>query len=199
MANAERGLWSVLSEGMARASIMGSNPHITSSRDAYASLRKIYGYFSYFAPQPSFAYLTNPVNRVCQILCAHFVAMQLIMTPITRNEWVAREDKKKRTENEEVTARWFSALHRNVPAEWMPYYEWTMWVESEVAKGRVFNGLVEGENEEGAATLEEKPQGPSVNWDEDIHDMVFEERQVYLFQIPHCIRQRAIAEENISI
>lgn len=87
--------------------------------------------------------------------------MQLTMTPITRNEWVEREGKTEERGNEGVTVRWFSALHRDVPEEWLPYYEWTMWVESEVAKGRVFNGLVEGEDDEGDASGAE---GQGIQW-----------------------------------
>ncbi|RDL38002.1 uncharacterized protein BP5553_05435 [Venustampulla echinocandica] len=112
---------------------------VTSSRDAYLELGKIYGAFSYYMPHSEFAELINPSNLVCQVLQAHFVALQLTMTPITSQEWAGRESSKGGGGD---TLRWFTVLHRNVPDEMMKYYEWTMWVESEVSAGRIFNGVV---------------------------------------------------------
>ena len=122
---------------------------------AYANLRKIYGYFSFQAPQAHFSHLINPSNRVSQLLQAHFVAMQLIMTPVTRNEWAGRDERRQHRDNEGTTVKWFRPLHQNVPKEWMVYYEWTMWVEREVWRGTIFNGVVDEEVNGGRSEPEE--------------------------------------------
>ncbi|EPE36574.1 Zn2/Cys6 DNA-binding protein [Glarea lozoyensis ATCC 20868] len=123
---------------------------ITSSRDAWHELRKIYAHFSYFMPQSSFNHLINPANRTCQILQSHFIALQLVMTPITQNEHLDNGDPTKEIrENSGTTGRWFRPLHRNVPDDMLEYYKWPMWVEKEVMGGRVFDGVVRKEDENG--------------------------------------------------
>lgn len=113
---------------------------MTLATTAYIELGNIYGLFSYYMPHSEFAELINPSNLVCQVLQAHFVALQLTMAPITRSEW---EDDKAAKDDQggKDSAKWFIALHRNVPDEMMEYYEWTMWVESEVSAGRIYNGV----------------------------------------------------------
>ncbi|KAG9229064.1 hypothetical protein BJ875DRAFT_211741 [Amylocarpus encephaloides] len=140
---------------------------ITSSRDAWMCLKKIYGLFSYLMPQASFTYYIDPRNRVCQILQAHFVALQLIMTPVTRNEKVVSDQKKNLRVNDGTTAKWFRPLHKDVPVEWSRYYEWTMWVERECSEGRVYNGIVKVEDEDEASFCENGwPQSRSVEVDD---------------------------------
>ncbi|KUJ12226.1 uncharacterized protein LY89DRAFT_225053 [Mollisia scopiformis] len=118
---------------------------ITSSGDAYIELRKIYSLFSYDMQHDEFREFTNPVNEVCQLLQAHFVAMQLIMTPITKSEWKDRESAAR--ESDEVgdgsTGRWLKTLHDNMPLHLIEYYEWTLWIDDEVQKGRIYNGVYE--------------------------------------------------------
>lgn len=87
-----------------------------------------------------FREFTNPANEVCQLLQAHFVAMQLIMTPITRAEWKDRESYKS-DEGDGTTGRWLRTLHSTIPVHMLKYYEWTLWVDDEVQRGRLYNGV----------------------------------------------------------
>ncbi|EHK99279.1 hypothetical protein M7I_4844 [Glarea lozoyensis 74030] len=77
-------------------------------------------------------------------------ALQLVMTPITQNEHLDNGDPTKEIrENSGTTGRWFRPLHRNVPDDMLEYYKWPMWVEKEVMGGRVFDGVVRKEDENG--------------------------------------------------
>lgn len=109
-------------------------------------LRKVYELFSYLMPYDEFREFTDPNNAVCQLLQAHFVSMQLIMTPITRNEWEGR--KNSTADNEDgKTGHWLKAIHKSIPKGMEPYYEWTLWVEREVyERGRLMNGDYGGVN-----------------------------------------------------
>jgi hypothetical protein len=79
------------------------------------------------------------------------------MTPITQNEHIEGSSPKEARENAGTTGRWFRPLHKDVPAEFLEYYEWPMWVEKEVIEGRVFNGVVKRENENGEFIEEAAP------------------------------------------
>jgi hypothetical protein len=128
-----------------------SNPKI-----AWQELRKIYGHFSFFMPKSSFFHLINPENRVCQILQSHFVALQIVMDPITQQEVPKNRAARTRDESKQA-GKWFKPLHKSVPAEWLPYYEWPMWVEKEVLEGRIVDGSVSIEGEVGDIVEETAP------------------------------------------
>ena len=105
-------------------------------------LRKIYQQFSYTMSHDEFAEFTNPANDVGKLLQAHFVAMQLIMTPISKVEYVGRPSRAQspepsRVNNDGTTVRWLKALHRNIPPHMLKYYEWPLFIENEVAHGRI--------------------------------------------------------------
>jgi hypothetical protein len=78
------------------------------------------------------------------------------MTPITQNEHLDENSTEGARKNAGTTGRWFRPLHKDVPAEFLKYYEWPMWVEREVIEGRVFNGVVVRENEN--YEIVEKPE-----------------------------------------
>jgi len=106
-------------------------------------LRKVYELFSYTMPYSEFREFTDPNNKVCQLLQAHFVAMQLIMTPITRSEW---EGRRNATSGEEdgKSGHWLKTIHRNIPADMKTYYEWTLWIDREVyQRGKSTNESLE--------------------------------------------------------
>lgn len=90
-------------------------------------------------PYDQFREFVNPQNEVCKLLQAHFVALQLIMTPITKVEWAGRENTSESGNG--VTGRWLIGVHSHISAHMSEYYEWTRWVEQEVFQGRVYNGL----------------------------------------------------------
>jgi hypothetical protein len=102
------------------------------------NLREMYKLFSYTMPPDEFREFINPQNEVCKLLQAHFIALQLIMTPITKNEQVGRE--RPTVADDGGSARWLVALHSNIPVLMLKYYEWTLWIEQEVQQGRVYNG-----------------------------------------------------------
>jgi hypothetical protein len=108
------------------------------------NLREMYKLFSYTMPPDQFREYINPQNEVCKLLQAHFVALQLIMTPITKNEWAGRESHMEADLSAASvkggSARWLAALHSNIPVPMLKYYQWTLWVEQEVQQGRVYDG-----------------------------------------------------------
>jgi hypothetical protein len=97
----------------------------------------MYKLFSYSMPQDGFREFTDPRNEVCRLLQAHFVALQLIMAPITKHELDGRENNTETGNG--FTGCWLTGLHSNIPDSMLQYYEWTMWVELEVYQGRVYN------------------------------------------------------------
>jgi hypothetical protein len=111
-------------------------------------LRKFYAAFSYTMSHSDFKEFINPANQICQLLQTHLLALQLTMTPVTKNEWVEKDVPKGRMTRNGVTSRWFSSLHNNIPDDMREYYEWPMWVENEVKQNRVFNGVVKRDVEE---------------------------------------------------
>jgi hypothetical protein len=112
------------------------------------ALRKFYALFSYTMPHHEFQELINPANQICKLLLAHFLALQLTLTPVSKNEWAEKDVPKQKMTNNGVTSRWFPALHKDIPEELMEYYEWPLWVENEVKENRVYNGVVKREVEE---------------------------------------------------
>ena len=116
-----------------------------------------------FLSQEDFVDFINPANNIGKLLQAHFVSMQLIvsiyrsiwpfivtnltqMTPITNSERVHRQLVNPDEEFPDATRSnptigWLSSLHSNIPPEMMGYFEWTLWVEQEVHKGKLYSGV----------------------------------------------------------
>ncbi|KAH7356409.1 hypothetical protein BKA65DRAFT_579287 [Rhexocercosporidium sp. MPI-PUGE-AT-0058] len=118
---------------------------VTSSQDAYMELRKYYGLFM-FLSQEDFIHFINPTNNVGKLLQAHFVSLQLIMTPITNSERAHRQlvnpdEEPDNPTRSNPTVGWLASLHSNIPPEMMEYFEWTLWVEQEVHKGKLYSGV----------------------------------------------------------
>lgn len=102
-------------------------------------LRKIYALFMQMS-YDEFRHFTDPKNDTCQLLQAHFVAMQLIMTPITKAEWAGRQTRVA-TKPDGRSARWLENLHQTVPLHMLEYYKWTMWIERAVVEGDICYGI----------------------------------------------------------
>ncbi|KAH8791000.1 hypothetical protein F5882DRAFT_400844 [Hyaloscypha sp. PMI_1271] len=100
---------------------------VTSSKEAYIGLGKVYQLFM-MMPHEEFREFTDSKNEVCQLLQAHFVAMQLIMTPISKVEWGKRKSPTE-MKTDGRTGRWLTTLHNAMPPHMRGYYEWTLWVE----------------------------------------------------------------------
>ncbi|TGO65597.1 hypothetical protein BOTNAR_0077g00240 [Botryotinia narcissicola] len=125
---------------------------ITSSKDvkfpltsrannlAYLSLRSIYNIFSFTMSHEDFRDLTRISNDAGNAILAHLVALQLIMTPITRVERLQRDTRHVVRDkfNDGKTVKWLRHLHANVPNHMNKYYGWTRYVEDEVINGKYF-------------------------------------------------------------
>jgi hypothetical protein len=113
---------------------------------ASMNLRKMYELFSYTMTQAEFAAYCDQSNEACRLLQAHFVALQLLMSPITKNEWVAKEAQTgQKDDGNGKTVLWLVGLHRGVRPDMVRYYRWTLWVQKEVLSGRLYNGAVKDE------------------------------------------------------
>ncbi|RDW77562.1 hypothetical protein BP6252_05615 [Coleophoma cylindrospora] len=95
---------------------------------SYMNLRKVYGYFSYAMCNADFQSLLNPSNVVGKLLQAHFVAIQLLMSDIFK------EENAKNPSTENYTARWIGPVCRDVPEEMMGYFEWPLSVANSFKK-----------------------------------------------------------------
>jgi hypothetical protein len=85
-------------------------------------------------PYDEFREFTNPENEVCRLIQTHFVAMQLIMTPISKVEWAGKASKTVASTHPQ-SGKWIAPLHASIPPDMREYYEWTLWVEREVYGG----------------------------------------------------------------
>ena len=94
-------------------------------------LRKIYGLFSCGMRHEEFRDFTDPTNEVGKLLQSHFVALQLVMAPISKI--ALGEDGSTLSENggDRSTARWLRTMHLNIPQKMLEYYEWPISVEKE--------------------------------------------------------------------
>jgi hypothetical protein len=110
-------------------------------------LRKMYELFSWTMTQPDFEYFVNPSNEACKILQAHFVALQLIMSPVTKNEWAAKERETGiKDDGNGKTVGWLFGIHNHARKDMLKYYRWTMWVQREVLSSRLYNGKISDES-----------------------------------------------------
>ena len=103
-------------------------------------LRQFYNLFI-MMPHENFRDFIDPENEVGRLLQAHFVALQLIMTPITNSERVSRKVPDD-PEEKNKSVGWLLGLHANIPPRLLKYYEWTMWIEDQVRNGKLYNGVV---------------------------------------------------------
>jgi hypothetical protein len=84
-----------------------------------------------------YALFIDPNNEAGKLLQSHFAALQIIMTPFTRRETVGRRNAATGQSPDGTTARWLVALHRDIKSEMRPYYDWPIWVQNEMAAGRL--------------------------------------------------------------
>lgn len=89
-------------------------------------------------PYIEFREFADPQNAVCQLLQAHFIAMQLIMAPIMTVEWQGKQS----LVPSNRSGRWLDSLHRNIPTHMLEYCEWTLWFEGVVSSGHHLNGIL---------------------------------------------------------
>ncbi|PQE26409.1 C6 zinc finger protein [Rutstroemia sp. NJR-2017a BBW] len=104
----------------------------------YIGLRGIYNLFTFAMSHEDFRDLTKPTNDVGNLLLTHFVALQLIMLPITKAERIQRSTRYVYREkyNDGMTVMWLRPLHANAARHLESYYEWTRFIEKEVIEVR---------------------------------------------------------------
>lgn len=95
---------------------------------AYINLRKVYGYFSYTMCNADFQSFLSPSNIVGRLLQAHFVAIQLIMSPVTKKG----NEGNPSTEN--GTFRWIEPVSKDIPADMREYFKWPLSVANAVKR-----------------------------------------------------------------
>ncbi|KAI5462071.1 hypothetical protein BGZ63DRAFT_403337 [Mariannaea sp. PMI_226] len=111
----------------------------TSSREAYISLSEVYSLFSYHMSQEEFSHFINPSNEVGKLLQTHFVALRLIMTPIISKESFGRKVSTV-VEADKTMSQWLGTLVKDVKPDMKKYFEWPIWLHSEVVAGRLALG-----------------------------------------------------------
>jgi hypothetical protein len=104
---------------------------------AYIGLMDIYGYFSYTMNHEDFQHFIDPANEVGQLLQAHFVVVQLLLSPITVHEL---GDRKFDLSNHQPI-RWLGAIFQRITPRMQEFYEWPRLVAAGVRRGSFFTEL----------------------------------------------------------
>ncbi|RYP40189.1 hypothetical protein DL767_001904 [Monosporascus sp. MG133] len=80
-------------------------------------------------PQESFTYLINPENQVCLLLATHWIALKKIMATITDAENQVNPSSHPQDGDPDIgMARWLKYLNRQIDDEHREYYQWPVWV-----------------------------------------------------------------------
>lgn len=98
---------------------------------------ELYAFFSYGMSHEDFQHFIDPENEVGQLLQSHFVAVQLLLTPITIHE--LGERKFESTNNPSI--RWFGAIFQRVTPLMREFYKWPMSVEEGARTGLFYTEL----------------------------------------------------------
>lgn len=107
----------------------------------------MYELFSYTMPQAEFEQYCDYSSAACQLLQAHFVALQLIMAPVTKVEFTQKETLTgKKNEDYGKTVAWLVGIHRRVPDELKKYFAWTLWIQEETLAGRLHDARIREED-----------------------------------------------------
>ncbi|KAL9107497.1 MAG: hypothetical protein Q9227_007599 [Pyrenula ochraceoflavens] len=110
-----------------------------SSIEGYLNFIKVYAVW-YDIPHPQFQWFVDPTNVVAQILLAHFIAIQMIMIPLTEADWPKRIDRHARGILGPV--EWAQRIWERCPDSHRPHLDWPMAVIQTVKAG-VQDGDVE--------------------------------------------------------
>lgn len=94
-----------------------------SSIDGYLNFIKVYAVW-YDIPHSQFSWFVDPTNVVAQLLLAHFIAIQLIMIPLTERDWPRRVDRHARGILGPVD--WAEKIYDRCPDAFKGYMDWAM-------------------------------------------------------------------------
>jgi hypothetical protein len=98
---------------------------------------ELYGFFSYAMSHEDFQDFIDPANEVGQLLQSHFVAVQLLLSPITIHEL---GDRKFDSPNN-PSIRWLGAIFQRVTPLMREFHKWPMFVEEGVRTGSFYKEL----------------------------------------------------------
>ncbi|KAM0265972.1 hypothetical protein ACHAPA_007331 [Fusarium lateritium] len=95
-------------------------------------------------PHDTFQALIDPDNQVMMLLHAHWVAINEVMSPISKQERHVSEkyprDREGKPDLDPGFARWLKHLNANVDLEHQRYNQWPMWVEQQLEDDMTFFG-----------------------------------------------------------
>lgn len=99
--------------------------------------------FAWTMSHEDFQHFINPANEIGQLLQSHFVAVQLLLTPITVHEM---GDRKPEKPNNGVN-RWLGAILERVSPQMREFFEWPISVAEGVETGSFYEELSDGSPE----------------------------------------------------
>jgi hypothetical protein len=97
---------------------------------------ELYGMF-FAMTHDEFQHFINPANEIGQLLQAHFVAVQFLLSPITVRELGDRKPEKPTNES----VRWLHAILRRVSPQMQEFFEWPASVVRDVKTGLFYREL----------------------------------------------------------
>ncbi|KAM0443644.1 hypothetical protein ACHAQK_003291 [Fusarium lateritium] len=113
------------------------------SWDAYKAYTAQYGWWM-LLPHDTFQALIDPDNQVMMLLHAHWVAINEVMSPISKQERQVSEkhprDREGKPDLDPGFTRWLKHLNANVDLEHQRYNQWPMWVEQQLEDDMTFFG-----------------------------------------------------------
>ena len=98
---------------------------------------EIYEIFSYKMSHEDFQHFIDPANEVGQLLQSHFVAVQLLLSPISVHEL---GDRKPESPNNESSG-WLGAIHQRITPRMRKFFEWPISVAEGVRTGSFYTEL----------------------------------------------------------
>ncbi|KAI9158433.1 Sterol uptake control protein 2 [Paramyrothecium foliicola] len=119
----------------------------TSSFDAYKQNSQHWAWWM-FLPHNVFQELINPANQVVLLLHTHWLALSEMMSFISQQEYLVRDEKVPKSENIEGRidpgfGRWLRYLNARVDYEHQVYNQWPMWVEEQLDRDASFFGKLQ--------------------------------------------------------
>jgi len=98
---------------------------------------EMYGIFSHTMSHENFQHFIDPANEVGQLLQSHFVAVQLLLSPITVHELGKREPEMPNNES----SHWLDAIHQRVTPQMRKFFEWPISVAEGVRTGSFYTEI----------------------------------------------------------
>lgn len=115
-------------------------------------LTEIYATFSYTMTHEEFQDFINPDNEVGQLLQAHFIAVQLLLVPITINELGPRRPEALSYGH----SGWLNVILGKIPRHMVKYYAWPLSASKLLQEGSFYQELILG-----SRTMSPEPEGTS--------------------------------------